>query len=129
MLPCGSWRKHDRGGRKSTEGLSQETPSHTAGEAGWHASRYNVKYREYDLMLEPGSKLFVYTDGLAEAIGEEQEQFGLDRIVATLNKNPDSSPLELLDTMSKEVDSFVHGAEQFDDLTMRCLEYTGPHEN
>jgi hypothetical protein len=31
--------------------------------------------------------------------------------------------------MSKEVDSFVHGAEQFDDLTMLCLEYTGPHEN
>ena len=88
-----------------------------------------VKYREYDLMLEPGSKLFVYTDGLAEAIGEEQEQFGLDRIVATLNKNPDGSPLELLDTMSKEVDSFVHGAEQFDDLTMLCLEYIGPHEN
>ena len=37
--------------------------------------------------------------------------------------------LELLDTMSKEVDSFVHGAEQFDDLTMLCLEYIGPHEN
>ena len=80
-------------------------------------------------MLEPGSKLFVYTDGLAEAIGKEQEQFGLDRIVATLNKNPDGSPLELLDTMSKEVHSFVHGAEQFDDLTMLCLEYTSPHEN
>jgi hypothetical protein len=32
-----------------------------------------VKYREYDLMLEPGPKLFVYTDGLAEAISEEQE--------------------------------------------------------
>jgi len=80
----------------SAEDLSQETPSRTAGEAGWHVSRYNVKYREYDLMLEPGSKLFVYTDGLAEAIGEEQEQFGLDRIVATLNKNPDGSPLELL---------------------------------
>ena len=84
-----------------------------------------AKYREYDLSLKPGSKLFVYTDGLAEAIGEEKEQFGLDRVVDVLNRNPDGSPQELLDTVTNEVDVFVHGAEQFDDLTMLCLEYCG----
>ena len=84
-----------------------------------------AKYREYEILLQPGSKVFVYTDGLAEAIGEEKEQFGIERIVDTLNKNPEGSPQQLLETMRSEVDSFVHGAEQFDDLTMLCLEYCG----
>ena len=84
-----------------------------------------AKYREYELALEPGAKLFVYTDGLAEAIGEEEEQFGTDRIVDVLNKNPKGSPQELLDIVRNEVEDFVQGAEQFDDLTMLCLEYKG----
>ena len=82
-----------------------------------------AKYLEYELSLEPGAKLFVYTDGLAEAIGEEEEQFGTDRIVEALNKSPEGSPQELLDIVQNEADAFVHGAEQFDDLTMLCLEY------
>ena len=88
-----------------------------------------AKYREYELNLKPGSKVFVYTDGLAEAIGKEKEQFGNDRIVDTLNKNPEESPQMLLETMRSDVDTFVHGAEQFDDLTMLCLEYNGPDNN
>ena len=87
-----------------------------------------VKYREYELDLKPGSKLFVYTDGLAEAVGEEKEQFGVDRIVDALNKNPEGSPQQLLETVRNEVDTFVHGAEQFDDLTMLCLEYNGANK-
>ena len=85
----------------------------------------NAKYREYELSLEPGSKLFVYTDGLVEALGENEKQFGVDRVVDTLNKWPDRSPQELLNIVRKEVDAFVHSAEQFDDLTMLCLEYNG----
>ena len=84
-----------------------------------------ARYREYELHLEPGSKLFVYTDGLVEAIGEEEEQFGADRTVEVLNKSQDGSPRQLLDVVRNEVDDFVHGTEQFDDLTMLCLEYRG----
>ena len=84
-----------------------------------------ARYREYELRLEPGSKLFVYTDGLVEAIAEEEEQFGADRTVEVLNKSQDGSPRQLLDVVRNEVDDFVHGTEQFDDLTMLCLEYRG----
>lgn len=45
-----------------------------------------------------------------------------------LNSDPDASPETLLETVRRAVDGFVGEAQQFDDLTMLCLEYTGPQE-
>ena len=85
-----------------------------------------MTYSEYEIGLEPGSKVFVYTDGLAEAKNVQGKQFEMKRIVEALNIAPDSSPGELLDNVHRAVDAFVGGAEQFDDLTMLCIEYKGP---
>ena len=52
--------------------------------------------------------------------------FGTERMVETLNTAADSSPREVLKTVREAVDDFVKDAEQFDDLTMLCLEYRGP---
>ena len=82
-----------------------------------------VKYQEYELQLQPGEKLFVYTDGVPEATNAEQEQFGTDRMLDALDKNPDARPEEVLHQVRATVDEFVGDAEQFDDLTMLCLEY------
>ena len=84
-----------------------------------------VKYREYELMLEPGARLFVYTDGVPEATNAEKELFGAERMVRALNENADAAPVEILRGMRGAVDAFVRDAEQFDDLTMLCLEYKG----
>ena len=83
-------------------------------------------YKEYALMLEPGAKLFVFTDGVSEAMNEEKEQFGVQRILDSLNEVPDAAPEEILPHVRTSVDGFVKDAEQFDDLTMLCLEYKGP---
>ena len=77
-------------------------------------------------MLEPGSKLFLYTDGVAEATSEDQELFGTDRMIDALNAEPDAAPEKLLKNVRKAVDDFVGEEEQFDDLTMLCLDYKGP---
>ena len=51
-------------------------------------------------------------------------------MVETLNRNAEASPVEILRSMRRAVDAFVGSAEQFDDLTMLCLEYRGmPQEN
>ncbi len=84
-----------------------------------------VKYREYELQLEPGSKLFVYTDGVPEANNAENELFGSQRMLAALNEDPEASPEAILKNVRRAVDGFVKTAEQFDDLTMLCLEYKG----
>ena len=84
-----------------------------------------MKYKEYTIQLEPGSRLFVYTDGLPEATNEHQEMFGTDRIIEVLNEDPNRSPEEQLTSMAKAVDQFVKEAEQFDDLTMLGFVYHG----
>lgn len=84
-----------------------------------------VRYRLYEIHMEPGSKLFVYTDGVPEATNAEQELFGTDRMVDALNSDPDADPENVLKNVRKAVDDFVMDAEQFDDLTMLCVEYKG----
>ena len=84
------------------------------------------KYREYELQLEPGSKLFVYTDGVPEATDADNAFFGTERMVNALNEKTDAAfPKQLLGCVRRAVDNFVKEAEQFDDLTMLCIEYKG----
>ena len=83
------------------------------------------RYREYELQLTPGSKLFVYTDGVPEANNANKELFGSERMLAALNRAPEASPEAILQNVRQAVDDFVEDAEQFDDLTMLCLEYKG----
>ena len=89
----------------------------------------NMKYTEYEVQLDPGSRLFLYTDGVPEAKAGSGEMFGLERTVAALNAAGDAPPEELLAVVDESVHRFVGDAEQFDDLTMLCLEYRGPKDN
>lgn len=84
-----------------------------------------MKYKEYQLQLEPGDKIFVYTDGVPEATDASNNLFGTDLMVEALNRAKDASPEEILACVDSAVNDFVKEAEQFDDLTMMCLEYKG----
>ena len=84
-----------------------------------------VRYKTYELHMDAGDKLFVYTDGVPEATADSMEMFGVERIMTALNSNADGSPEENLSCVKRAVDAFVGDAEQFDDLTMMCLEYKG----
>ena len=84
-----------------------------------------IKYKDYELRLEPGDKIFLYTDGLPEATDSREEMFGTSRMIEALNEQKDASPEEIIRHMRRTVDGFVKEAEQFDDLTMLCLEYYG----
>ena len=55
-----------------------------------------VKYEEYELMLEPGSKLFIYTDGVTEATNSNSKLFGTERMIKALNDSGDASPEQIL---------------------------------
>ena len=84
-----------------------------------------IRYSEYTLQLAPGSKLFVYSDGLPEAANPAQEMFGTERMLSALNTDPATSPEETIRRVRHAVSAFVGDAEQFDDLTMLCFEYKG----
>jgi sigma-B regulation protein RsbU (phosphoserine phosphatase) len=63
-----------------------------------------------------------------EATDAGNKTFGLDRMMEALNQDPYTSPEDTLRNVHRAVNSFVAGAEQFDDLTMLCLEYKGAGE-
>ena len=86
-----------------------------------------VKYKEYEVQMEPGDKIFVYTDGVAEAADPDNNMFGLERLLEALNQDPQAHVDTLLQNVRQSVDEFVKDAQQFDDLTMLCLEYRGKH--
>ena len=87
--------------------------------------KQNMKYFDCELMLAPGSQVFVCTDGLTEATNGDLDLFGRDRAVDALNGAAGCTPEELLRAVNAAVDEFVGDEEQFDDLTMLCIEYRG----
>ena len=84
-----------------------------------------ARYQAYELQLMPGDRLFTYTDGVPEAMNAEGRLFDTARMVKALNAQPEAGPEALLHNVRRAVDDFVGDAEQFDDMTMLCLEYRG----
>ena len=87
-----------------------------------------ARYQQYELQMEPGSKLFLYTDGVAEATNANNELFGTDRMVTALRAAENQTPQEILKNVDAAVAQFVGDAPQFDDLTMLCLQFNGKPE-
>ena len=87
------------------------------------AGMEDMKYTTVTLMLEPGDKVFQYTDGVTEATNAHEELYGDERLNAILNKTGDAAGRDLLAAVKTDIDRFVGDAPQFDDITMLCLEY------
>ena len=86
------------------------------------AGMEGARYREYELELQVGDRLFVYTDGVPEATDASNTLYGTDRMLTALNSAKDAPCRQLLETVHRDVDAFVGGADQFDDITMLCIE-------
>ena len=87
------------------------------------AGMEDMRYRAGSMMLEPGDKVFQYTDGVTEATNIHNELYGMSRLGTILNKVKDGNPHQILPAVKADVDAFVGEAPQFDDITMLCLEY------
>ena len=86
----------------------------------------NMMFPSFEMTLEKGSKVLVYTDGVPEAMDVEEEQFGMDRLLDAVNSNPGGRPEDILMLVDRDVYLYIGEAEQFDDLTMLCVEFYGP---
>ena len=85
----------------------------------------NAKYTEYEIDLNKGDAIFVYTDGVAEATNAENELFGTTRTCEVLNNSIDASMEQTIKGVRSGIDDFVKDAPQFDDITMLALRYLG----
>ena len=84
-----------------------------------------TRYKDYEIQLEKGGGLFVYTDGVPEATDANDEMFTAERLLETLNAQKCSDTVSMLNGVKQAVDDFVGDADQFDDLTMLGMIYTG----
>ena len=87
------------------------------------AGMEGMRYRAGSMMLEPGDKIYQYTDGVTEATNIHNELYGMERLEVILNKVKCGTSHEILPAVKADVDEFVGEAPQFDDITMLCLEY------
>ena len=88
----------------------------------------DLTYSEQQTVLEPGTMLFLYTDGLTEAENVRSEQFGEERVTQVIASH-EGMPQELVQAMTNAVRQFAGDAEQSDDLTMLAIKYTNNHQS
>lgn len=89
------------------------------------AGMEDSRYKEYEIQLEPGDAVFVYTDGVAEATNAQNELYGTDRMINALNIDSTLDVKERVINVRKDIDAFVKEAPQFDDITMLTINYYG----
>ncbi|MCH5210859.1 MAG: SpoIIE family protein phosphatase [Oscillospiraceae bacterium] len=87
------------------------------------AGMEDVKYRTGSITIDEGDKIFLYTDGVTEATDARETLYGHDRLKNVLNNSYEYTPQGILDAVKTDIDNFVGYADQFDDITMLCLEY------
>ena len=82
------------------------------------AAMKETKYKKHEMLLEPGDKLFLYTDGVTEATNGNNELYGEKRLQDYLNNHIDQDVETTIKGVKKDIDSFVENVDQFDDITM-----------
>jgi len=76
---------------------------------------------EHAFRMEEGDVLFLYTDGLTDAVNTENENFGEERLYKAV-KSGGATAASMRASVQKTVDEFTTGAEQFDDMTVLAVE-------
>jgi sigma-B regulation protein RsbU (phosphoserine phosphatase) len=86
----------------------------------------DIQFAEAELTLAAGDSLYLYTDGVNEAMNAADQLFGNDRMQDALICYGQAGCVAMVEGISRELTTFVDGAEQSDDITMLALRYCGP---
>jgi serine phosphatase RsbU (regulator of sigma subunit) len=87
-----------------------------------------IEHAEFDsgrLMLEPGDTLIAYSDGVLECRDPSGEEFGLDRLLASLRRAAQSSAQATLMMLLAEVQDFANGSPLRDDVSLTVIQRDG----
>ncbi len=89
------------------------------------AAMDNTKFVTEKMYLKSGDLIFLYTDGVTEAMNTDQKQFSSSRLLQTLSSLKGKKVQKCIEGVREEVRSFVKEEPQSDDITMLALEYNG----
>ena len=82
-----------------------------------------IRYRQYEIRMQPGDQLFLYTDGVTEAMNPEEELYGENRLKNYLNAHISTDVKAVLEGLKEDIDKYARDEEQFDDITMLLMHY------
>ena len=107
--------------------------SHETGEFSYLRTKPNlvlagmdsIKYVEHEIQIEPGDKIFLYTDGVTEATNSDLKLYGEERLKKFLDNNQSLGVEDTIKNLKQDIDKYVGNAEQFDDITMLELLFKG----
>lgn len=85
----------------------------------------NITYKSSEIILKPDDCIFLYTDGVTEAINPQQEFYGEDKLLKNINSSNDKTSENLLTRIKTNLNDFINGEELMDDITMLALKYSG----
>lgn len=78
-------------------------------------------YKQEEIRLSVGDEMFFYTDGVTEATNAENKLYGDDRLLACLDRCCEQEVSDQLTAVKEDIDAFVGGADQFDDITIMAM--------
>ena len=84
-----------------------------------------LDYAETTIPLDPGTALYLYTDGITEAEDSNGQQFGRERLEEKLAGANGAGPQILMDDILTDLREFAGGAKQFDDITCMAVQFVG----
>lgn len=88
----------------------------------------DARYTDYEVEFRRGDMLYVYTDGVIEAMDSENHLFGREAMLQALNRRQDATCGQVLQQVMESIEEFVGDAPQFDDITMLCITYYGEED-
>ena len=85
----------------------------------------HASFDEETVRLQPGDVIVAFSDGVTEALNPAGDEYGDDRLVASVVAYRDKTPQEVLDGVLADVRVFCGDATQSDDLTVVMVRYAG----
>jgi sigma-B regulation protein RsbU (phosphoserine phosphatase) len=92
-----------------------------AGGVGLGMFDFGIPYTGQKSIMNPGDKLFLYTDGIPEAMNENEEEYSDEKMINFLLNHSQSSSKDFIDALVKDVQDYAGAAPQSDDITAVIL--------
>ncbi len=115
------------GGHNPTVHMTAQGTSFVKGLSGpMVGAMEDMDYQLLEMDLNPGEALFVYSDGVTEAMNEAKDLYSDERLLELLDTLRGAGSKAVVDKVMEDVKAHVAGAPPSDDITMLCLRWQGP---
>ncbi len=87
-----------------------------------------MQYTTKSMIMRPGDIMFIYSDGVTEAMDPDNKLYSEDRLMEFMTAVKEPFAPKLVKEMDQSIKAFTRGAEQSDDITMLAMQFIGKCE-